>query len=239
MLEAHDLGQYWQDPGRVGEMSKAEWAELVANAVEEREGREREKRFEGMSSEASRRYERVKGWGPVTKEAHAAFSGEVGRRGARFHESYLDDHCESVGRKLKMLCRAGCLPLMDRVGQEMGWSDSLRTCVLCDTGEAETLEHFIMTCPAHQKQRETMVRGVSGGTGGVGVAIAAMPLREQCDLLLGRSTGTVSLDKWIDTLFKRFARKAWSGRGRAARAVQEVTEVGGPLWELGRVAGAA
>ena len=231
MLESHGLREVWHDPASTGD--KKEWKERVAEAVEEREGVEREKRFEQMTSEASKRYERVKGWGLVTEET-AAFSGEVGRRGARVHEKYLDDHCEPVGRKLKMLCRAGCLPVMDRVGQEMGWSDSLRVCPLCDLGEAETVQHFVVSCPAHQKHRETLAQGVRVGIEGVGVDMAALSPRDQCDLLLGKSTGVAALDDWIDILFKRFARKAWAGRGRVARVVQEVTGVGGSLWELGR-----
>ena len=91
-----------------------------------------------------------------------------------------------------------------------------------------------MSCPAHQKHRETLAQGVRVGIEGVGVDMAALSPRDQCDLLLGKSTGVAALDDWIDILFKRFARKAWAGRGRVARVVQEVTGVGGSLWELGR-----
>lgn len=66
MLESHGLGEVWHDPASTGD--KKEWKERVAEAVEEREGVEREKRFEQMTSESSKRYERVKGWGLVTEE---------------------------------------------------------------------------------------------------------------------------------------------------------------------------
>ena len=233
MLEAFGLQQFWQEPDMAGQMSKTEWKERVAEAVEEREARAREERFKWMTSEASARYERVKGWGRVTREA-AVFGGEEGRRGARVHERYLDDHCESAGRKIKMLCRAGCLPVLDRVGQDMGWSDSLRTCMLCDTGEAETVQHFVVACPAHQSHREVLARGVCSGTEGTGFNFAALAPSDQCDLLLGKSTGVAALDDRVDVLVKRFLKKAWRGRGRVAKAVQEVTGVEGVLWELGR-----
>jgi hypothetical protein len=232
MLEIHGLGQFWQYPGLVGRMSKEEWKRRVAEAVEEREDREREKRFKEMSSKASRRYVRLKWWGEWPDEA-AVFTGESGRRGARVHERYLDDHCEGAGRKLKMLCRAGCLPVLDRVGLEMEWPAALRMCALCGT-EAETVQHFVVACPAHQKHRDAMVRGVRRGVEGAQVLVESMAPSDQCDLFLGKSTGVAKLDDWIDTLFKRFARKAWAGRSKSANAVQEVTGVEGALWGLGR-----
>jgi hypothetical protein len=233
LLETHGLGHFWQFPHTVGLMSKKEWKEIVVDAVEEREGRARVKRFEEMSSDESERYHRTKGWGRVSRDA-AVFSGEEGRRGARVHERYLDDHSECMGRKLKMLCRAGCLPVLDRVGQEMGWSDTLRTCIMCDMGEAETVEHFVVACPAHQRHREAMIQGVCKGAAGTRVDYAMLSPSDQCDLLLGRSTGVARLDDWIDRLFKRFVNKAWRARGRVAMVVQEATGVKGALWELGR-----
>ena len=57
---------------------------------------------------------------------------------------------------------------------------------------------------------------------------------DQCDLLLGRSTGVAVLDDKIDRLVKRFVRKAWAGRGRVIKIVEAATGVEGALWELGR-----
>ena len=49
------------------------------------------------------------------EEEFARSSGEIGRRGALVPEPYLDDRKEPVGRRLKLMCRAGCLPVMKRV----------------------------------------------------------------------------------------------------------------------------
>ena len=76
--------------------------------------------------------------------------------------------------------------------------------------------------------------GGCGGVEGAQVLVESMSPSDQCDLFLGKSTGVAKLDDWIDTLFKRFGRKAWAGRSKSANAVQEVTGVEGALWELGR-----
>lgn len=232
MLETCGLGQFWLDPAAVSRMAKEDWKKMVAEAVEGVEDKERERRLGAMSSEESGRYQRCKKWGRVTKE-EAAFSGEKGRRGARVHERYLDDYRDGVGRKLKMLCRAGCLPVLDRVGRETGWPDTLRTCMLCGT-EPETIQHLLVTCPAHARHRDSLVARVYEGAGGAWVDYESLSPNDQCDLLLGRSTGVAVLDDKIDRLVKRFVRKAWAGRGRVVEAVEVATGVEGALWELGR-----
>ena len=82
--------------------------------------------------------------------------------------------------------------------------------------------------------REVLARGVCSGTEGTGFNFAALAPSDQCDLLLGKSTRVAALDDRVDVLVKRFLKKAWRGRGRVAKAVQEVTGVEGVLWELGR-----
>ena len=69
-----------------------------------------------MSSAAE--YVHTKEWGP-TEQQYAFSSGEVGRRGQRTPEAYLDDRTNLKGTRLKLLCRLGALPLMRRVGREV------------------------------------------------------------------------------------------------------------------------
>ena len=64
-----------------------------------------------MTSNHASRYVRSKRWDKVEEE-FARSSGEIGRRGALVPEPYLDDRKEPVGRRLKLMCRAGCLPVM-------------------------------------------------------------------------------------------------------------------------------
>jgi hypothetical protein len=75
-----------------------------------------------------------------------ATKGEVGMRGALVVERYLDDVQERLGSRLKVMCRAGCLPVMSRVAC---LSRRYGKCPLCDSGEVEDVEHILLHCPAH------------------------------------------------------------------------------------------
>ena len=167
MLETCGLGQVWQDPAAVSEMSKTDWKGMVAEAVEGVEDNERGSGGWGRCRVRSRDGTRgAKNGGRMTKE-EAVFSVEKGRRGVRVHEQYLDDYRDGVGRKLKMLCRAGCLSVLDKVGRETGWPDTLRTCMLCGT-EPETIKYLLVTCPTHARHRARLVARVYEGAGWLG-----------------------------------------------------------------------
>ena len=217
-------------------VSKEDWKERVAEEVERHEDRLREERAKCMTSMASKRYQQIKGWARVSEDA-ANFNGEIGRKGALVHEGYLDDHHEQVGRRLKMCCRAGCLPVMDRVGRMAGWAPQVRKCMLCDTGEVETVQHLILSCPAHQQHRDTMLEGVYKAYKGNimtedNADFGLQDPNSQCNILLGESTGIPRVDKHIDALFKRFIKKAWRNRKRVTSAVREILGCEDGLWAL-------
>jgi len=232
------LERFWHLPTLATLVSKDEWKTRVAEVVELHEDRLREERAKYLTSVASARYQRTKGWARVTEDA-AQFTGEIGRLGALVHEAYLDDHHEYVGRKLKMCCRAGCLPVLDRVGRMDGWAPQLRKCLLCDTGEVETVQHLILSCPAHQRHRDTMLEGVERALKcGMPMqhsdtsVFASLESSDQCDVLLGKSTGMPKVDGRVDAIFKRFMKKAWRNRKRVTRAVQETLGCESSLWAL-------
>jgi hypothetical protein len=229
MLERYGLGRFWDTPHLCTLESKRIWKERVARAVEHHEEEARKSRAADMTSASSHRYYRVKEWGPIPK-SRAVFSGEGGRIGALVHEKYLDDHDEPAGRKLKMLCRAGCLPVLDRVGQELAWPTQLRTCLMCRGGDVETIQHLVVRCQAYQGHREAMWRSVRR----TGLDLDGLSPEEQCDVALGKSTGKAKIDDAVDLHFKRFIKKAWRSRGRVTRAVHEVVGRKGGLWELAR-----
>ena len=87
----------------------------------------------------------------------AEMKGEVGQRGSLVVERYLDDVKERLGSRLKLLCRAGCLPVLGRVAWELDLSEHHGKCVLCDSGEVEDVEHVLLRCPAHQHHRTKMM----------------------------------------------------------------------------------
>jgi len=240
MLEMYGLEREWHIPVMCTLTSKEEWKTRVAEAVERHEDRLRKERAGLMTSVASARYQEIKGWARVTEDA-AKFTGEIGRMGALVHEAYLDDHRESVGRKLKMCCRAGCLPVLDRVGRMDGWAPQLRKCLLCDTGEVETVQHLILSCPAHQRHRDIMLKVVGRAfkcamekQQNDATDFCSLDLRDQCNVILGKTTGVSKMDARVDAVFKRFMKKAWRNRKRVTRAVQKTLECDGGLWALVR-----
>ena len=54
--------------------------------------------------------------------------GEVGQRGSLVVERYLDD-VKEMGSRLKLMCRAGCLPVLSRVAWELDLNAVSALCV--------------------------------------------------------------------------------------------------------------
>ena len=126
LLLARGLRNYWfrhllctRSPAKV-------WKAMVYKRVEQHFDEDRETRMEGFTSLAH--YINIKWWG-VTDESRAVFSGEVGKRGALTCERYLDDTKERLGCRLKVLCRAGCLPPLTRILRECGGKEDWANCM--------------------------------------------------------------------------------------------------------------
>ena len=144
----HDLMRFWRDSNQCVRMRKDAWKKTVYKAVETKEETQREARFTAMTGSSAARYLRIKKWSKVT-EPFAKFTGEVDKLGALVHERYLDDHDEPTGTKIKLQCRAGNVPVLRKVGQEMKWAPTLWKCMLCNSGEIETQEHLALSCPEY------------------------------------------------------------------------------------------
>ena len=176
-------------------------------------------------SETLHRHDRIKSWKKVERDA-AVLSGEVGRRGARVIERYLDDRISDQGRRLKMMCRAGCLPVLATIGTGMKWPVSLRACMLCKTGQTDSILHLLVACPAFERCRKVLKTKAARSLEGIGPDKAtwfhALPETDLCDVLLGKSVGNARIDDFIDVLVKRYLTKIWNGRKRLQRAVQDV-----------------
>ena len=67
---------------------------------------------QGKHSRRQALYSTIKEWGP-NPENYSFSVGEVGKPGQLVPERYLDDRSNLKGTRLKMLCRMGCLPLME------------------------------------------------------------------------------------------------------------------------------
>ena len=131
-----------------------------------------------------------------------------------------------------MLCRLGCLPLMDRVGREQRppWPKRYRMCVCCDMGVVEDVMHFMMECPMHAHRRAKLIGRVHS------TVASALPQRQgagiinfsgssaagQGDILFGLRIGDRRAEDKIDATVKRFLRKAWNARSSVTANINDV-----------------
>jgi len=220
-LEKYGFAHHWNRPALTRIVTEVEWKARVAEAVDALEERDRRQRALAGTSESWKRYQRVRNWGRVSEEA-AVFSGEVGRLGARVFERYLDDRSDGEGRRLKLWCRAGCLPVMEKIGTALDWPAPLNNCLMCATGEPESTQHLLAECPAYQRQRVKMLAKLDHRMEAHEAKVSRMKSEDLCDVLLGKSVGDVKIDEYIDVMVKRYLVKVWKCRGRVNRAVQEV-----------------
>lgn len=223
LLEA-DFQKDWIDPKLCTSMSKQTWKDAVYNSVEGRETSDTISRLAAMSSAHAARFVRLKYWGRVGKN-FACFTGEIGRRGALVPEPYLDDRNEPIGRRLKLMCRAGCLPVLKRVARETGLHAVHGTCKMCNSGNIEDIEHFIIDCEAYSQQRAKMLKSVEFGP-------ECLTQSDRLDVLLGKSTGSSKTDDRIDMAVKRFLKKAWRARKWLVLATNEILDRNDTLWAL-------
>ena len=122
---------------------------------------------------------------------------------------------------MKMLCRLGCLPLMNRVGREARppWPREYRTCAACCTGKIEDVHHFVMDCPRYATKRTALlqqtVRELTRSNGIVtGIGFASMTAKNQLAVLLRRRISD-------PTAAKRCLSKCWNLRGGGTGAIND------------------
>ena len=229
LLQTRGLTDHWTVPSECAAMTKAEWKKVVYNAVEGSHEAAREQECETMVS--MERYIHVKDWSRTSKD-RAEYSGEIGRLGALVVERYLDDVKDRFGSRLKLMCRAGCLPTIARVAWELGINNSSTGCVLCDTGREEDIPHIMLHCPAHQMHRTRMMDTVSVAykRGNEGAQFGALSGEQQIRVLLGAPAGCKLTEVGIDCAVKRFLRKAWKVRRPISLAINEEFDREDVVW---------
>ena len=102
------------------------------------------------------------------------------------------------------MCRAGCLPVLKRVAREAKLQSVFGTCNMCNSGNIEDIEHFVMDCDAYSIPRSKMLTNITFDE--------SWSQEHKLDILLGKSTGTSKMDDMIDMAVKRFLKKAWRSR---------------------------
>ena len=125
------MGGYWQRPRSCLAPAKKDWKKLVSLKVDGYFEARREVQMETLPS--MQIYTRVKSWGRVSADK-AVFKGEEDKLGSLVPERYLDDTRERLGCKLKLMCRAGCLPTLQRITQEKGLQVQFARCMMCASG---------------------------------------------------------------------------------------------------------
>jgi hypothetical protein len=219
LLNDRGLADYWSNPARCAQLSKDQWKSMVYDRVEAHYEEERASEVALLTSLS--RYVKVKSWKRMDDD-RAEFKGEIGQMGALVVERYLDDVRDRLGGRLKLLCRAGCLPVMARVAWELGLNREQGQCMMCRKGE-EDIEHILLTCQAYSQHREKLLssvgRSYSRGNNGANI-IEAGPDR-LIEVLLGASAGCKLTEDEVDRATKRFLRKAWKARRGVTAAVNQ------------------
>ena len=222
-LDSHGLEAYWKNPCNI--TRKESWKKTTYAAVDAASDAYRST---NLSTKASAKaFIDIKSWDPNPEE-YSFSVGEVNKLGQHVPERYLDDRRNLKGTRLKLLCRLGCLPLMDRVGREAkpSWPAELRTCMACNLGKIEDTHHFVMECPKYENKRLAMlkqiIRELTKCTGhATAVSFAGMNSHAQLAVLLGKRISDPKTEDRIDRNMKRFLSKCWNLRSGVTDAVND------------------
>jgi hypothetical protein len=219
LLNDRGMADYWSDPAKCAQLSKIEWEAMVYDKVEAHYEAERENEVALLPSLST--YVKVKSWKRMDKD-RAEFKGEIGELGALVVERYVDEIRDRLGGRLKLLCRAGCLPVMARVAWELGVNREQGQCMMCRQGE-EDIEHVFLSCQAYSKHRERLLTSVgrSYSRGNNGANILEAGAERVIEVLLGASAGCKLTEDEVDRATKRFLRKAWKARREVTAAVNQ------------------
>ena len=224
-LDVHGMGEFWDNPGSAATKGKERWKTMVYEAVNASSDAARAANMAQKPSTTT--FARIKEWGKNPKN-YPFSTGEVDRLGQHVPERYLDDRTNLKGTRLKMLCRLGCLPLMDRVGREASptWPKEYRTCAMCSAGKTEDVQHFVMECPAYEAKRAALLRQTANelakSDGALKpAAFTAMSATDQLDVLLGKRIADPAAEDRLDRNVKRFLSKCWNLRSGVTGAIND------------------
>ena len=219
LLRSRGLAEYWNSPILCSQHTKDSWKDKVYDRVEAHFEGERDTKAATLTSLS--RYVKLKSWERV-ESSRAEFVGEVGQHGALAVERYLDEVRDRLGCRLKLLCRAGCLPVMARVAWELGVSHEQGRCMLCRQGQ-EDINHIFLSCQAYSQHREKLLSAVriSYSRGNSGADILAADDERVVEVLLGARAGCKRTEDEVDRATKRFLQKVWKTRRGVTAAVNQ------------------
>ena len=118
---------------------------------------------------------------------------------------------------------------MRRVGREQRppWPKATRTCMMCNSGQVEDVEHFMMQCSHYETHRSKMMvdvrKTLNRAQAGITAAgFDAMSQRAQSHILLGKRIDDPVVENRVDRTVKRFLRKAWTARTPLTNSINAV-----------------
>ena len=125
-----------------------------------------------------------------------------------------------------MLCRLGCLPLMDRVVREAKplRPRECRTCAMYSSVNVEDVHHSVMECPAYAVKRAALLRQVvyilaSSRSHVTSADFVALTTGNQLAMLLGKRISDQEAEDRLDRNVKCFLSKCWDTRNEVTGAV--------------------
>lgn len=218
LLQNRSLADAWNDVNECTKISKQAWREIMHNKIETHFETLRKARMENMPTMAM--YKTIKHWSWVGAE-RAVLKGEAKLRGAMVSEPYLDDHQETMGRKLKLLCRANCLPLLPLIAHERGWDPSWTKCLMCNSNSPETLHHVLLDCSAYNTDRARILSKVTEihDKNRRGRRWNSLQHNEKVQILLGQRVYSSKAEKEIDHFSKRLLHRIWRKRKHLTRTL--------------------
>lgn len=242
LLLHHDMHDAWANTATAVKLPLPAWKEQCYAAVETTSDAARHQRMRSAEGSATREYTRIKNW-ERTERSHAFSSGEENRLGRRTPERYLDDRQHLKATRLKLLCRLGALPLMDRVGREASpkWPKHYRTCPMCKRGAVEDVTHFLTTCPAYETHRTRLYtqvgRALRASLVGDEVDFDNQNATTQARILLGKWLNDKLLEDRIDRHIKTYMIKAWNIRTPMTHKINRIMGRSDDVWAKPRETG--
>ena len=95
----------------------------------------------------------------------------------------------------------------------------------CDMGVVESVQHFVMECPAYSTPRARLISEAQlAWTRAPGLygEFETAPSRHQLAVLLGKRIGAPECEDRLDRACKRYLRKAWNLRAPVTTVINDM-----------------
>ena len=123
---------------------------------------------------------------------------------------YLNDRSNVEGTIIKTRLRAGSLLLMDRVAKLMDWPSWMGDCPVCNNGNEENNEHFLLGCEAYNLELQRFIEKLDANDAHKFVIGTN---KEKIKFLLSSASNN-ERERLREKYIKHYINKIWKIRGR-------------------------